>query len=203
MSFVQLVSALRDRTADTRFSIPNGAIALVYVLLLACVSLHVYRTPIYSFDSLQYMGNAVLMEERDPVVIHRTVYSEIDGRIPRIARQNMLGHEVGAPEDQNRACHEWVQLCEISSVFCDSTHVEHRSLSRRATRLGPANSRDSHFGGLTLLDWCPAFRVADQKSDAIELGQLFQFKAHAELRKLCSLESIGACLHRVNGSTIT
>ena len=106
MSFVQLVSALRNRRADTRSSIPNEAIALFYVLLLGCVSLHVYRTPVYSFDSLQYMGNAVLMEERDPVVIHQRVYSEIDGRIPRIARENMLGHEVGAPEDQNKSLQE-------------------------------------------------------------------------------------------------
>jgi hypothetical protein len=52
------------------------------------------------------MGNAVLMEEHDPVVVHRIVYSEIDDRIPQIARENMLGHEVGAPVDQNRSLQE-------------------------------------------------------------------------------------------------
>jgi hypothetical protein len=78
----------------------------IYLVLLGCVSFHAYRTPIYSFDALQYMGNAVLMEETDPVKVHDRVYSEINDRIPRIARQNMLGHELGAPEDQNKSLQE-------------------------------------------------------------------------------------------------
>jgi hypothetical protein len=57
-------------------------------------------------DALQYMGNAVLMEETDPVKVHQKVYAEIDDRIPRIARQDLLGHQIGAPEDQNKSRQE-------------------------------------------------------------------------------------------------
>ena len=106
MKFVQWLSALRERKINTHSAFPRSLIALIYLLLLGCVSFHVYRTPIYSFDSLQYMGNAVLMDEQDPVKLHKRVYSEIDDRIPRIARENMLGHEVGAPDDQNKSLQE-------------------------------------------------------------------------------------------------
>jgi len=52
------------------------------------------------------MGNAVLMEETNPIGIHQRVYSEINEKIPRIARENMLGHEKGAPDDQNKSLQE-------------------------------------------------------------------------------------------------
>ncbi len=45
----------------------NRTVILLYVLMLAGAAIHLYRTPIYSMDSIQYMGNALLMEERDPV----------------------------------------------------------------------------------------------------------------------------------------
>ena len=82
------------------------AIVCAYGLLLSLVSLHLSRSPNYDMDSVQYMGNALLMEETDPVRIHERVYSEINLRVPQVARDHLLGHEPGAPEDQNRSRQE-------------------------------------------------------------------------------------------------
>jgi len=106
MRLANFGSTLRDQKANKNLGFANSVVPICYLLLLGFISIHVYRTPVYSFDSLQYMGNAVLMEEHDPVLVHRIVYSEIDDRIPQIARENMLGHEVGAPVDQNRSLQE-------------------------------------------------------------------------------------------------
>jgi hypothetical protein len=57
-------------------------------------------------DSIQYMGNALLMEETDPVIVHQRVYSEIDLRVPKASRDQLLGHESGEPEDQNESRRE-------------------------------------------------------------------------------------------------
>jgi hypothetical protein len=81
----------------------NGAILFLYVLMLGGISVHVYRTPVYSMDSIQYMGNALLMEERDPVQIHRRVYAEVRRSVPKSEREDLLGHEAGAPEQQNKS----------------------------------------------------------------------------------------------------
>jgi len=77
------------------------AIAGLYVLLLTLASIHLYKNPIYDMDSIQYMGNALLMEETDPVIVHQKVYSEINRRIPKASRDPLLGRESGAPADQN------------------------------------------------------------------------------------------------------
>lgn len=74
-----------------------------YVLILFGSSFHLYRSPIYSMDSIQYMGNALLMEERNPTEIHRRIYNELERNVPRAALQGLLGHSVGAPEDQNES----------------------------------------------------------------------------------------------------
>jgi hypothetical protein len=86
-------------------AIKAGVLAL-YLFLLAGVAIHLYHNPIYSMDSIQYMGNALLMEERDPVRIHRQVYGELQRFVPKTAREGLLGHEAGAPEDQNRSRQE-------------------------------------------------------------------------------------------------
>jgi hypothetical protein len=54
-------------------------------------------------DSIQYMGNALLMEERDPVRVHERVYAEVDRSVPKIARDHLLGRDAGATADQNRS----------------------------------------------------------------------------------------------------
>lgn len=89
-----------------RIGYRQKAIVGVYVLLLTFASIHLYRNPIYSMDSIQYMGNALLMEETDPIIVHQRVYSEIDLRVPRASRDQLLGHESGAPEDQNESRRE-------------------------------------------------------------------------------------------------
>src|SRR5260370_19303286 len=70
----------------------NAAIFLLYVLLLSGVAINLYRKPIYSMDSIQYMVNALLMEERDPVRIHQRVYDDVRRSVPRVEREGMLGH---------------------------------------------------------------------------------------------------------------
>ncbi len=82
------------------------AIVGVYVLLLTLASIHLYKNPIYAMDSIQYMGNALLMEETDPVIVHQRVYSEINLRVPKASRDQLLGREPGAPEDQNESRRE-------------------------------------------------------------------------------------------------
>src|SRR5208337_2452373 len=82
------------------------AIVGVYVLLLTFASIHLYKNPIYAMDSIQYMGNALLMEETDPVIVHQRVYSEINLRLPKASRDQLLGREPGAPEDQNESRRE-------------------------------------------------------------------------------------------------
>jgi hypothetical protein len=81
-------------------------IFFLYIFLLAGVARHVYHKPIYSMDSIQYMGNALLMEERDPVQIHQRVYAELQRYVPTTAREGLLGYEVGAPADQNKSRQE-------------------------------------------------------------------------------------------------
>ncbi len=86
-----------------RKGVASGMIFLSYILVLAGVSVHLYRQPIYSMDSIQYMANALLMEERDPVRIHQRVYAEVQQFVPKATREGLLGHEVGAPEYQNES----------------------------------------------------------------------------------------------------
>ncbi|MGA7217667.1 MAG: hypothetical protein WBX38_05105 [Candidatus Sulfotelmatobacter sp.] len=79
------------------------AISLAYLCLLAGASVRLYRKPIYSMDSIQYMGNALLMEERDPARIHQRVYAEVRRFVPAADRDNLLGHRADAPDDQNKS----------------------------------------------------------------------------------------------------
>jgi hypothetical protein len=72
-----------------------------YLGLLCLVSLHLYRRPIYDMDSIQYMGNALLIEETDPVRLHDRVYSELRRRVAPNDLAPLLGNETGAPTDQN------------------------------------------------------------------------------------------------------
>ncbi|HTW57533.1 MAG TPA: hypothetical protein VMD99_05365 [Terriglobales bacterium] len=75
----------------------------LYVLAITLSAIHLYRKPVYSMDSLQYMGNALLMEDHDIVSVHRRVYAEVDRWVPANARRDLLGHEPGGREDQNRS----------------------------------------------------------------------------------------------------
>jgi hypothetical protein len=102
--------ALPDQKPLLERQQPKGkmkiGIFFLYVLLLAGVARHLYYKPIYSMDSIQYMGNALLMEEHDPVRIHQRVYGEVQRFVPRTEREGLLGYEVGAPSDQNKSRQE-------------------------------------------------------------------------------------------------
>lgn len=89
-----------------RKSALTRAILPFYVAFLGGIAIHLYRKPVYSMDSIQYMGNALLMQERDPVLIHRRVYTEIQRFVPRVEREGLLGYEPGAPEDLNKSRQE-------------------------------------------------------------------------------------------------
>jgi hypothetical protein len=76
-------------------------VSFLYVAFLGASAFHLYRTPLYRMDALQYMGNALLMENRDLFEVHRGVYSEIYRSVPGPARDGLLGRQTGAPPDQN------------------------------------------------------------------------------------------------------
>lgn len=78
--------------------------AISYFVVMTVASIHLYFTPIYSMDSIQYMGNALLMEERDPVRIHERVYAELRRSVPRDQLPHLLGDAKSASDqDQSRA----------------------------------------------------------------------------------------------------
>ena len=74
-----------------------------YLVFLAGVSVHLYRNPSYSMDSIQYMGNALLVSGSNIAEVHSTVYEEVRRRIPEPARDQLMGNEPGAPTDQNES----------------------------------------------------------------------------------------------------
>ncbi len=78
----------------------------IYVLLLGASSAHLYVKPIYDMDSVQYMGNALLMEERDIVRVHARVYSDLRISVPPAALRGLLGWDPTAPPDQNESRRE-------------------------------------------------------------------------------------------------
>ena len=100
---------------------PKGKIKVgiffLYIFLLAGVARHLYYKPIYSMDSIQYMGNALLMEERNPVRIHQRVYAEVQRYVPRREREDLLGYEVGAPADQNKSRQERASNADTFAEF--------------------------------------------------------------------------------------
>lgn len=73
----------------------KGSISIIgiaaYVLILASATLHFYRSPYWSMDLLAYMGNALLNETDDPVVLHKRVYSELRLSVPPDAFALLVG----------------------------------------------------------------------------------------------------------------
>lgn len=78
----------------------------MYLLALGLSSLHLYRKPVYAMDAVQYMGNALLMEDRDIVSVHHRVYAELHRRVPLDALRGLLGNDPGAPTEQNESRRE-------------------------------------------------------------------------------------------------
>jgi len=138
-------------------------IFLLYIFMMGGAAIHLYRTPVYSMDSIQYMGNALLMEESDPVEIHRRVYSEVARAVPPRERAGLLGHEAGAPEDQNKSRQEraanayrfaeFLPLFAIRPLYNQTLWVVSRS-GLGLVRSGVLISVASYFGlGLLVFVW--------------------------------------------------
>jgi hypothetical protein len=102
-----------DKSSDTQTNhslrsagTASGALFWLYIVALAAASFHIYRTPIYAMDSIQYMGNALLMEDTDPVRIHERIYSELERSVPKTVFEHLKGNEAGVADDQNSSRRE-------------------------------------------------------------------------------------------------
>jgi len=76
-------------------------VSVLFVGLLAVLALRIYQKPAFKMDMLGYMANAVVIEDSDPVSIHRKVYNEINLYVPPANRQLLFGHDANAPDYQN------------------------------------------------------------------------------------------------------
>jgi hypothetical protein len=78
-------------------------VPIIYLALIAGISHHLYKTPLYRMDALQYMGNALLMEKADIVRIHTQVYAAVRHSVPEAEQEGLLGYQADAPADQNHS----------------------------------------------------------------------------------------------------
>ena len=95
----------------------DAGILFLYLLGLGFSSVHLYRNPIYAMDSIQYMGNALLMEDTDIVRVHDRVYSELRHGVPDSALRGLLGSEGASPADQNESRRERARSPRIFAEF--------------------------------------------------------------------------------------
>jgi hypothetical protein len=68
-------------------------------------------------DSIQYMGNALLMEDTDIVRVHDRVYAELRHGVPDSALRGLLGIEGASPADQNESRQERARSPRIFAEF--------------------------------------------------------------------------------------
>jgi hypothetical protein len=108
-----------DQGGPARVSSPNKGLVIfiVYALVLAVISARLGRHPNYVMDAAQYMGNALLMEEQDPVKIHTRVYAEIDRHVPKAARQALLGWGVSPDESRQVRARDPYRFVEFLPLF--------------------------------------------------------------------------------------
>jgi hypothetical protein len=159
------MAGLQQNKAATREASDRIAFAL-YLLLLAGLTVHIYRTPMYDMDSVQYMGNAVLMEETDPVRVHDRVYSDLRRTLPKAAMERITGNAPGEPEDQSQSRHvravdpyrfaEFLPLFAIRPLYNQAIYVVSKTgigLYRSAEVISAA----SYFSiGVLLFVWVGA-----------------------------------------------
>ena len=148
---------------DRRRSITTTGVYALYVVMLLGLSIHLYRTPYYDMDFLQYMGNALLMEESDPVRIHARVYGELHRYVPENALKGLVGNQPGAPEDQNRSRSErakspdrfmqFLPLFAIRPLYNQTLWLVSKT-GLGMVRAGVLISVASYFGlGILLFTW--------------------------------------------------
>ena len=146
-----------------RIAARDWAPFFLYVLALGFASIHLYRTPIYAMDAVQYMGNALLMEDTDIVNVHRRVYAELSRWVPQTALRELLGNEPGAPKDQNdsrrerarspRRYAEFLPLFAIRPLYNQSLWLVSKT-GLGLVRSGILISAASYFAiGILLLVW--------------------------------------------------
>jgi hypothetical protein len=77
----------------------QNAATVACLLLLAAVSFHFYRQPSYSMDLVGYLGNVLLMQDRDVGRVHDQVYAEMRRSLPRETFDFLTGQ--GGPPDES------------------------------------------------------------------------------------------------------
>ncbi|HET9305793.1 MAG TPA: hypothetical protein VFO46_07190 [Candidatus Sulfotelmatobacter sp.] len=92
-------------------------IFLLYVIALGSSCVHLYLKPIYAMDEVQYMGNALLMEDRDIVSVHHRVYDDLRQRVPAEILRGLLGNDPSAQDDQNKSRQERARNPEALAQF--------------------------------------------------------------------------------------
>ncbi len=139
-----------------RITAIDWVVFLFYVLGLGVASVHLYRTPIYAMDAVQYMGNALLMEDTDIVSVHRRVYAELTRRVPEGALRGLLGNEPGAPQDQNDSRRERARnpqrYAEFLPLFAIRPLYNQTIWLVEQDRVRPDAIRDFDFGRLVFRD---------------------------------------------------
>jgi hypothetical protein len=73
----------------------------LYLVILTVFSIHLYHTPDYVPDLIQYMGNALLTAETNAFQLHGRVYSELRRDVPKGKIERLLGTAVDASEEYN------------------------------------------------------------------------------------------------------
>ena len=162
-----------DSFRPNRFSwraLSSPAVLVFYAVALGGFAVHLYRTPIYAMDSVQYMGNALLMEDRDIVRVHDRVYSELRQNLPKNALDDLLGNRLDAPADQKRsrqaraanagAFAEFLPLFAIRPLYNQTLWLVSK-IGLGLVRSGILISVGAYFGlGLVLFVWIREYAPA-------------------------------------------
>jgi hypothetical protein len=75
---------------------------LLFAAMLAAVSWHTYRYPLYDLDMLGYMANVTALETFGASRIHAAVYSELPRHVPEGTRAHLLGQDNAGPDSASR-----------------------------------------------------------------------------------------------------
>jgi hypothetical protein len=137
--------------------------------MLSGLALHLYHWPIYSMDSIQYMGNALLMEDTNIVRVHHRVYAELKRYVPKGTLEPLLGNQPGAPVDQNAsrrqrqassACFaEFLPLFAIRPLYNQTLWLVSRT-GLGLVRSGILISVAAYFGmGILLFVWIRKYTI--------------------------------------------
>ena len=147
------------KTSLSRNSLPMT----LFLLAMLAVGWHLYRAPEYAMDSLQYMGNALLMDHLDVREIHARVFAEVELRIPQPRRDQVLGLTNDGPRDQNESryvrSHDPYRYAEFLPLFAirplyNQTLYWLSKTGLGLVRSGVVISVASYFGiGVLLFVW--------------------------------------------------